>query len=131
MHHLPLDDEKDFNNALLLFIRRTIIKNIVEDLQLGVKSYQRTLNLTKPKLYFDGIDEKIPYTMIGIEKGALGCGNARLRGRDWIDKDVKRSKEMVDKIDQVMKCREQLGRLEEYVGGRPNIIDPRSYVRPM
>ncbi|GJR60511.1 hypothetical protein Tco_1502673 [Tanacetum coccineum] len=32
MHHLPLDDEKDFNNALILFIRRTVIKNIVEDL---------------------------------------------------------------------------------------------------
>ncbi|GJS51942.1 hypothetical protein Tco_0625304 [Tanacetum coccineum] len=32
MHHLPLDDEKDFNNALILFIRRTVIKNRVEDL---------------------------------------------------------------------------------------------------
>ncbi|GKD60062.1 hypothetical protein Tco_1297571 [Tanacetum coccineum] len=62
MHHLLSDDEKDFNNVLLLFIPRTVIKNRVEDLQLGVKSYQQTLNLTKPKLYFDGINEKIPYT---------------------------------------------------------------------
>nr|GEY22159.1 hypothetical protein [Tanacetum cinerariifolium] len=71
MHHLPLDDEKDFNNALLLFIQRTIIKNRVEDLQLGVESYQRTLNLTKPKLYFDEIDEKIPYTMTRTKKGVV------------------------------------------------------------
>ncbi|GKD03591.1 hypothetical protein Tco_1178565 [Tanacetum coccineum] len=132
MHHLPSNDENDFNNALLLFIRRTIIKNRVKDLHFGAKSYQRTLNLTKPKLYFDGIDEKIPYTMAGIEKGLvylnkynrrslmklnevhkfydgtlmkiqenliemitknkLGRGNERLRGRDWNDKDVKRSK---------------------------------------
>ncbi|GJZ33097.1 hypothetical protein Tco_0578533 [Tanacetum coccineum] len=71
MHHLLSDDEKDFNNALLLFIRRTIIKNRVEDLQLGVESYKRTVNLTKPKLYFDGIDEKIPYTMSGLDKGVV------------------------------------------------------------
>ncbi|GKC13988.1 hypothetical protein Tco_1010770 [Tanacetum coccineum] len=138
---------------------------------LGVESYQRTINLTKPKIYFEGIDEKIPYIMTGTEKGVvylnkynrrslmklnevhkfcdgtlmkiqenlidmvnkneLGRGNERLRGRDWNDKDVKRSKEMVDKIDQVMKRREQLRRLEEYVGGRPKTIDPRSFVRPM
>ncbi|GJU66412.1 auxin response factor 19 [Tanacetum coccineum] len=111
MRHLPSEDEKDFNNALLLFIRRTVIKNRVEDLQLGVESYQKTLNLTKPKLYFEGIDEKIQYTMTGIEKGVN-------------DKDVKKSKEMVDKIDQVMKRREQLRRLEEYVRGRPKTINP-------
>ncbi|GJX28602.1 hypothetical protein Tco_0236681 [Tanacetum coccineum] len=50
LHHLELEFEKDFNNALLLFIRRTVIKNRVEDVQLGVESYQRTLNLTKPKI---------------------------------------------------------------------------------
>ncbi|GKE48957.1 retrotransposon protein, putative, ty1-copia subclass, partial [Tanacetum coccineum] len=144
MHHLPSDDEKDFNNALILFIRRTVLQNKVKDLQLGVESYQRTLNLTKPKLYFKEIDEKIPYTMSGTEKGVvylnqynrrslmmlsevkkfcdstlmkirenlidmvntndLGRGNKRLKGREWNVKDIKRSKEMPDKIDQVMKC---------------------------
>ncbi|GKC28692.1 hypothetical protein Tco_1035986 [Tanacetum coccineum] len=39
LHHLQLDFEKDFNNALLLFIQRTMIQNKVEDLQLGVESY--------------------------------------------------------------------------------------------
>ncbi|GKD63895.1 hypothetical protein Tco_1306003, partial [Tanacetum coccineum] len=48
LHHLPLEFMKEFNNALLMFIRRTVIKNRVEDIQLGVESYQRTLNLTKP-----------------------------------------------------------------------------------
>ncbi|GJS03916.1 putative ribonuclease H-like domain-containing protein [Tanacetum coccineum] len=65
LHHLELEFEKDFNNALLLFIRRIVIKNRVKDLQLGVESYQRTLNLTKPTLYFEGIDDRIPYTMSG------------------------------------------------------------------
>ncbi|GJY54635.1 hypothetical protein Tco_0446299 [Tanacetum coccineum] len=71
MHHLPSDDEKDFNNVLILFIRRTVLQNRVKDLQLGMESYQRTLNLTKPKLYFEEIDEKIPYTMTRIEKGVV------------------------------------------------------------
>ncbi|GKC86309.1 hypothetical protein Tco_1142026 [Tanacetum coccineum] len=170
-HHLHSEDERDFNNALLLFIQRTVIKNKVEDLQLGVESYQRTINLTKPKLYFEGIDENIPYTMTRTEKGVvylnkynrrsmmklnevhkfcdgtltkiqenlidmlnknkLGQSNERFKGRDRNDKDVKRSKEMVDKIDQVMKRIEQLRRLEEYVGGRLKIINPRVFVRPM
>nr|GEU63817.1 retrotransposon protein, putative, Ty1-copia subclass [Tanacetum cinerariifolium] len=158
MYRLLSDDEKDFNNTLLLFIRRTIIKNRVKDLQLGVESYQWILNLTKPKIYFDEIDEKIPYTMTRTKKGVvylnkynrrslmklneihkfcegtlmkiqenlvyminknkLGRGNERMRGCNWNGKDVKRSKGMVDKIDQVMKRRDQLQRLEEYVGGR-------------
>ncbi|GJU53303.1 hypothetical protein Tco_1227017 [Tanacetum coccineum] len=143
MHHLLSKYEKDFNNALPLFIQRTVIKNRVEDLQLVVESYQRTLNLTKPKFYFEGIDEKTPYTTTGTEKGVQENlidminkneqvrGNARLRGRDWNDKDVKRSEEMLDKIDQVIKHREQLRKLEEYVNGRPKTIDPRSFVRHM
>ncbi|GJU32596.1 hypothetical protein Tco_1176185 [Tanacetum coccineum] len=69
--HYVASDEKDFNKALLLFIQITIIKNRVEDLQLGVDSYQWNLNLTKPKHYFDGIDENIPYIMTGIEKGVV------------------------------------------------------------
>ncbi|GKD53891.1 hypothetical protein Tco_1287278, partial [Tanacetum coccineum] len=36
LHHLLLEFVKDFNNALLMFIRRTVIKNRVEDIQLGV-----------------------------------------------------------------------------------------------
>ncbi|GKC39240.1 hypothetical protein Tco_1051624 [Tanacetum coccineum] len=52
LHHLPLEFMKDFNNALLMFIKRTMIKNRVEDIQLGVESYQRTLNLTKPIMFF-------------------------------------------------------------------------------
>ncbi|GJX61017.1 hypothetical protein Tco_0293917 [Tanacetum coccineum] len=43
------------------------------------------------------------------------------------DMDVKKSNEMVDKIDKVFKCREQLRRLEEYVGGRPKTVNPHTF----
>ncbi|GJV40200.1 hypothetical protein Tco_1418640 [Tanacetum coccineum] len=71
LHHLKLEFKIDFINALLLCIRRVVIKNRIEDTQLGMESYQRTLNLTKPKLYFSRIDHKIPYTTSGKEKGVV------------------------------------------------------------
>ncbi|GJT14366.1 hypothetical protein Tco_0861408 [Tanacetum coccineum] len=168
LHHLPLELVKDFNNALLMFIRRTVIKNKVEDIQLKVESYQRTLNLTKPTMFFEGIDPKIPFTMTATHKGVvylnqynlkslmklsevkkfcygtlvkilidmlsknkLGSGNKRLKGRDWTDYDVKSSKEMLKKIDEILRHREQLRRLEEYIRGRPKTVNPRTFVRPL
>ncbi|GJZ36869.1 (R)-mandelonitrile lyase-like protein [Tanacetum coccineum] len=71
LHHLKLEFEIDFINALLLCIRRVMIKNRTEDTQLGVESYQRTLNLTKPKFYFSGINHKIPYTTTETKKGVV------------------------------------------------------------
>ncbi|GJZ02519.1 hypothetical protein Tco_0520480 [Tanacetum coccineum] len=91
---------------------RTVIKNRVEDIQLGVESYQRTLNLTKPIVFFEGIDQKIPFIMTATHKGSenlmtlsknkLGSGNKRLKERDWTDYDVKSSKDMLKKIDKIL-----------------------------
>ena len=44
------DIEYNFISALLMHIRRLIVQERVEDLQLGVESYQEKLNLTKPQL---------------------------------------------------------------------------------
>nr|GEU63990.1 hypothetical protein [Tanacetum cinerariifolium] len=163
LYHLPLELIKDFNNALLLFIKRVVIQNKVEDIQLGVKSYQQTLNLAKPMMFFEGIDQRIPFIMFGTHKGVvylnqhniksfiklselkklcdgtlikirenlvdmvkrnkLGTGNKRLKGRDWTDIDIEKSNKMVDKINKVLKRREQLRRLEEYVRGRLKTVN--------
>ncbi|GKC02039.1 hypothetical protein Tco_0993649 [Tanacetum coccineum] len=146
LHHLLLEFMKDFNNALLMFIRRTVIKNRVEYIQLGVESYQRTLNLTKPTMFFEGIDQKIPFTMTAMHKGVvylnqyniksltnlsevkkfndgtlvkiqenlidmlsknkLDSGNKRLKGKDWTDYDVRSSREMLKKIDEILRHKE-------------------------
>ncbi|GJZ59472.1 hypothetical protein Tco_0615288 [Tanacetum coccineum] len=71
LHHLPLEFVKDFNNALLLFIRRVVIQNRVEDIQLRVECYQQTLKLTKPMMFFEGINQKIPFTMSKTYKGVV------------------------------------------------------------
>nr|GEV49409.1 reverse transcriptase domain-containing protein [Tanacetum cinerariifolium] len=50
---------------------KTMIKNRVEDIQLGVERYQRTINLTKPTMFFKRIDQRIPFTMTATHKGVV------------------------------------------------------------
>ncbi|GJT59384.1 hypothetical protein Tco_1002917 [Tanacetum coccineum] len=53
----------DFVTALKMFTRGIIVKNRVEDVQLGVESYQRKLNLTKPQRTCQHFSVKEPYTL--------------------------------------------------------------------
>nr|GEV31241.1 hypothetical protein [Tanacetum cinerariifolium] len=48
-----------------------------------------------------------------LSKNKLGSDNKRLKGRDWTDYDVKSLKETLKKIDEILKHREQVKRLEE------------------
>nr|GEZ67830.1 hypothetical protein [Tanacetum cinerariifolium] len=47
--NLSGDDVSDFAIALQMFTRNMVIQRRVEDLQLGDKSYQKKINVTKPK----------------------------------------------------------------------------------
>ncbi|GJR24424.1 hypothetical protein Tco_0972951 [Tanacetum coccineum] len=49
LFHLTDNDIVDFIMALRMLIRSLIIKKRVEDLQLGVESYQKKLNITPPQ----------------------------------------------------------------------------------
>nr|GEU39075.1 RNA-directed DNA polymerase, eukaryota [Tanacetum cinerariifolium] len=90
--------------------------NDVEDMYL--------LQLSEVKKFSDGTLVKIQENSIDmLSKNKLGRDNKRLKGRDRTDYDVKSSKEMLKKIDEVLRHREQLRRLEEYVGGRPKTIN--------
>ncbi|GJY59030.1 hypothetical protein Tco_0458922 [Tanacetum coccineum] len=64
-HKLFQLDDRDiveFIVALRMFIRSLIIKRCVEDLQLGVESYQKKLNITEPRKTFPEIEFKELYT---------------------------------------------------------------------
>ncbi|GJR73099.1 hypothetical protein Tco_0085464 [Tanacetum coccineum] len=52
----------DFIVALCMFTRSLVIKKHVEDLQLGVESYQKKLNITPPQQTFLEIEFKELYT---------------------------------------------------------------------
>nr|GEX16691.1 copia protein [Tanacetum cinerariifolium] len=62
MFHLDGSDIVDFIMAVRMFTRCLILKRRGEDLQLGVESYQKKLNITKPKKTFPEIKFKEPYT---------------------------------------------------------------------
>ncbi|GKB71884.1 hypothetical protein Tco_0933296 [Tanacetum coccineum] len=49
LNHLPPQDKKILSTAGNLWIRNLVIRQWVEDFQLGIKSYQTQLNLTKPR----------------------------------------------------------------------------------
>nr|GEU58083.1 hypothetical protein [Tanacetum cinerariifolium] len=59
---LTIDECYDLNVVLRMFTKRIVIQKRVEDLQLGIKSYQKKLNLTKPDTYISNIKNKTAYT---------------------------------------------------------------------
>nr|GEV98216.1 hypothetical protein [Tanacetum cinerariifolium] len=62
LFHLDGGDIVDFIVSLRMFTRSLILKRRVKDLQLGVESYQKKLNITKPQKTFPEIEFKKPYT---------------------------------------------------------------------
>ncbi|GKC28691.1 hypothetical protein Tco_1035985 [Tanacetum coccineum] len=97
---------------------------------LNEHNIKSLMNLDEVHKFCDCTLLKIRDNLINmVNKNELGRGNKRLKSRDWSTKDIKRSNEMLDKIDQTLKHREQLRRFEEYVGGRPKTIDPRFFCK--
>nr|GFB91019.1 hypothetical protein [Tanacetum cinerariifolium] len=64
LNHLPPKDKKIFTTAINLWTRHLVIRQHVEDSQLGIESYQTQLNLTKPRWDATGFEYKHDYTVI-------------------------------------------------------------------
>ncbi|GKC60506.1 hypothetical protein Tco_1088104 [Tanacetum coccineum] len=60
--NLSDDDVSDFAIALRMFTRSMVIQKRVEDLQLGVESYQKKINVTKPETIRPSLRKKDLYT---------------------------------------------------------------------
>nr|GEZ21691.1 hypothetical protein [Tanacetum cinerariifolium] len=60
-----------FNVSLQMFTRNIVIQKRVEDLQLGVKIYQKKLNLTKPDSYQSDSKRKEAYTAFSNPQGFI------------------------------------------------------------
>ncbi|GJV92816.1 hypothetical protein Tco_1540629 [Tanacetum coccineum] len=56
------DDVVDFAIALRMFTRSLVIQKRVKDLQLGVESYQKKINVTKPDTTIPDLRKRHPYT---------------------------------------------------------------------
>ncbi|GJT76145.1 hypothetical protein Tco_1042870 [Tanacetum coccineum] len=60
--NLNLEERYALNVALRMYARRIVIQERVEDLQLGVESYQNKINLSRPETYRSNLKKMIPYT---------------------------------------------------------------------
>ncbi|GJW67436.1 retrovirus-related pol polyprotein from transposon TNT 1-94 [Tanacetum coccineum] len=59
--NLTVKERLAFNVSLRMFTRSIVIQRCVEDLQLGVESYQKKLNLTKPDTYISDLKRREAY----------------------------------------------------------------------
>ncbi|GKE57632.1 hypothetical protein Tco_1496817, partial [Tanacetum coccineum] len=64
VNHLSPEDKKILTTAVNLWTRNLVIRQRVEDFQLGIESYQTQLNLTKPRWDAKGFKYKHDFTVI-------------------------------------------------------------------
>nr|GEX01640.1 hypothetical protein [Tanacetum cinerariifolium] len=71
LSNLTVEEHFAFNVSLRMFTRSIVIQRRVEDLQLGVESYQKRLNLTKPDKYRTDLRRREAYTAYSNPRGFI------------------------------------------------------------
>ncbi|GJW81373.1 hypothetical protein Tco_0145348 [Tanacetum coccineum] len=71
LSNLERDIIYDLNVALRMFTRLVVILKRVEDLPLGVESYQKKINITKPETFRSDITNMTPYTAYNNPQGII------------------------------------------------------------
>nr|GEX86519.1 hypothetical protein [Tanacetum cinerariifolium] len=69
--NLTVEERFAFNVSLRMFTRSIVIQRRVEDLQLGIESYQKKLNLIKPYTYRSDLKRKEDYTAYSNLRGFI------------------------------------------------------------
>ncbi|GJT72097.1 hypothetical protein Tco_1031383 [Tanacetum coccineum] len=139
LDHLPGSDKRMLSTAVKQWTRNLVIRQQVEDFQLGIESYQTQLNLTKPGWDATGYEFKHDYTIINdgtltrilealdyrVKEFKVKRLNPGMNTQFWTQKDVTRSKEFIAAIERRLKTRRIFWNLECFVGGRVRDIDYR------
>nr|GEW27600.1 E-beta-farnesene synthase [Tanacetum cinerariifolium] len=71
LNHLPPKDKKILTTAVNQWTRQLVIRQRVEDFQLGIESYQTQVNLTKPQWTATGFEYKHDYTVIESPRAVI------------------------------------------------------------
>ncbi|GJV98471.1 hypothetical protein Tco_1553723 [Tanacetum coccineum] len=71
LNHLPPRDKKILSSAVNLWIRNLVIRQWVEDFQLGIESYQTQLNLTKPRWEATGLEFMHDYKILDSPRAVV------------------------------------------------------------
>nr|GEX16713.1 histone deacetylase 14 [Tanacetum cinerariifolium] len=90
LNHLSGDDKVHLFNAVNMWIRNIVIRKRVEDLQLGIESYQTKINLTQPDWDASDFLFKENYTIVS-------------KPRAIIYRDKNDQKKMMREIEKLMR----------------------------
>nr|GFA11340.1 hypothetical protein [Tanacetum cinerariifolium] len=71
LSNLTVEERLAFNVSLRMFTRSIVIQRCVEDLQLGVESYQKKLNLMRPDTYRSDLKQREAYTAYFNPRGFI------------------------------------------------------------
>ncbi|GKA30396.1 hypothetical protein Tco_0716701 [Tanacetum coccineum] len=126
------DDVADFAIALRMFTRCLVTQKRVEDLQLGVKSYQKNINVTKPNTtrpylrkrlmrsdeLYKFNDGTLTRLLSSLEDITKNIDMEYLLKRRWSNLEKKRAHFMINDINKMLKERRMMRSLEKFVGGR-------------
>nr|GFC57695.1 hypothetical protein [Tanacetum cinerariifolium] len=85
LSNLTVEERFAFNVSLRMFTRSIVIQRRVEDLQLGVKRYQKRLNLTKPDMYQSDLKRCEAYTAYSNPRGFIYQNKDKENRLMWID----------------------------------------------
>ncbi|GJR93242.1 hypothetical protein Tco_0265416 [Tanacetum coccineum] len=84
--NLSGDDVADFVIALRMFTKSLVIHKQVEDLQLGVESFQKRINITKPDTTRPDLQKRHPYTPYRDPQGFIYVDDHKRNGLMHSDK---------------------------------------------
>nr|GEV53930.1 hypothetical protein [Tanacetum cinerariifolium] len=121
LSNLTVEERFSFNVSLRMFTRSIIIQRRVEDLQLGVESYQKRLNLTKPDTYRSDLKRREAYTAYSNQRGFIYQNKDKknrmqyLPQTIWRKGDKDRAVAMIQAIDKMLKTRRIIRRLESFI----------------
>ncbi|GKD17596.1 hypothetical protein Tco_1206754 [Tanacetum coccineum] len=133
LFNLERDVIFDLGVALRMFTRRIVLLKRVEDLQLGVKSYQKKLNITKPETFrlmrmnelYKFSDGTLTSVRSVLHDIASKLRMDYLPKRTWSSLDRNRSCIMIKAIDQLLLERRLMRSWEKFIGGRDYRVDLR------
>nr|GFA91028.1 hypothetical protein [Tanacetum cinerariifolium]GFB18091.1 hypothetical protein [Tanacetum cinerariifolium] len=124
LSNLTVEERFAFNVSLRMFTRSIIIQRRVKDLQLGVESYQKRLNLTKPDTYRSDLKRREAYTAYSNPRGFIYQNKDKKNRMQyfpqtiWRKGDKDRATSMIQAINKMLKTRRIMRSLERFVGGR-------------
>nr|GEV25170.1 hypothetical protein [Tanacetum cinerariifolium] len=113
LSNMTVEERFAFNVSLRMFTRSIVIQRRMEDLQLGVESYQKRLNLTKPNT-----DGTLNDVRNALDDHLKGIRMQYLPQTIWRKGDKDRAAAMIQANDKMLKTRRIMRSLERFVGGR-------------